>query len=272
MGSWALVVPREEVDRLDGTHVFAAPHPRLAAHVLSYTAQDFRQYERRTWRIAPLGVITLAIDFETPIRRLESGMVLPFSSVAGLRDRPMVIEESPGHSRGISIGLTPLGAFSLLGLPLKEIANTNVGLTELLGVRGRVLTEELAETRGWAARFRLLDERFTEWLSDGHALDAPVFGAWRHLENTGGRVRIDRLADQIGWTRQHLNLRFREQIGLSLKTAGRVARLRHAAVLMTGGLSLAEIAAVAGYADQAHLNRDFRALTGCTPTEYRRKW
>ncbi|WP_236809152.1 helix-turn-helix domain-containing protein [Amycolatopsis albispora] len=250
--------------------MFASPHPRLAAHVLSYTAQDYRQHERRVWRTTPLGVLTLSVDFESPVRRLESGVVLPASAVIGLRDRPMVAEELPGRSRGISVGLTPLGAYALFGLPLREIANSVVSVTDLLGARGRRLTEELAEARGWAARFRLLDERLGAWLGAG--LDAPVLGAWQRLQHTGGRVRIDRLAGEIGWTRQHLNRRFREQIGLGLKTAGRIARLSRAAVLMTGPRPLAEIAAVTGYADQAHLNRDFRALTGCTPTEYRRKW
>ncbi|MBN6033800.1 AraC family transcriptional regulator [Amycolatopsis sp. 195334CR] len=269
MGDWALVVPTEEVDRLDGGHVFASPHPRLAAHVLSYTAQDYRQHERRTWRMTPLGVLTLSIDFEAPVRRLESGVDLPASAVIGLRDRPLVAEELPGRSCGISIGLTPLGAYALFGLPLREIANSVVGLADLLGTRGDLLVEELAETRGWAARFRLLDERFTAWL--GAELEAPVLGAWQRLQHTGGRLRVDRLAEEIGWTRQHLNRRFREQIGLSLKATARVARLNRAAVLMNGPHALAEIAAITGYADQAHLNRDFRALTGCTPTEYRRK-
>jgi AraC-like DNA-binding protein len=36
--------------------------------------------------------------------------------------------------------------------------------------------------------------------------------------------------------------------------------------------TIAEIAADCGYADHAHLDREFRSLAGCTPTEYVAGW
>jgi AraC-like DNA-binding protein len=57
---------------------------------------------------------------------------------------------------------------------------------------------------------------------------------------------------------------------LGPKTVARILRLQRASLIMTqpSPPPAAEIAHRCGYADQAHLNRDFRALTGITPTEF----
>ncbi|MFD8993518.1 helix-turn-helix domain-containing protein [Streptomyces abikoensis] len=75
----------------------------------------------------------------------------------------------------------------------------------------------------------------------------------------------------MGWSRQHLNVRFSQEVGLSPKTLTRIARLQRAMALMrsTRPPSLADAAAMCGYTDQSHLNRDFRLLTGCTPARCR---
>jgi AraC-like DNA-binding protein len=60
--------------------------------------------------------------------------------------------------------------------------------------------------------------------------------------------------------------RFREHIGLPPKTVARVLRFEQAVRLAEETeLSWLEIALRCGYYDQAHLIRDFRAISGCTP-------
>jgi AraC-like DNA-binding protein len=271
--AWTLVVSQQEVARTPAERVFGVPHPRLSAHVLSYTAHDYRQMDLMPWRMTPLGVIVVTIDFEAPlIRRYLApdplqGQDFPLSPVMGLRDRPLTLEVA-GPSRGIGLGLTPLGAYALFGLPLRELANLNVSLTDLIDAGP--LIEQLAEAPDWSARFQLLDGYLTARLRHGPTLSRPVLGAWHRLMSSPGRLRITTLAEEIGWTRQHLNARFRELIGLTPKTVARIARLHYAASLMglPSAPSWSEVALRSGYADQPHLNRDFRALTGCTPSEY----
>ncbi|ALG08556.1 hypothetical protein AOZ06_17995 [Kibdelosporangium phytohabitans] len=99
--------------------------------------------------------------------------------------------------------------------------------------------------------------------------------AWRRLCRSGGRIRVAQLAAEVGWTRRHLLTRFREQIGLAPKTAARVIRFQHALRLLQHPerrLSLAGLAQTTGYSDQAHLTREFRALTGATPLELAAGW
>jgi transcriptional regulator GlxA family with amidase domain len=60
--------------------------------------------------------------------------------------------------------------------------------------------------------------------------------------------------------------RFRDHIGLPPKAAARVIRLdRAVSALRSGTPRVADVAAVCGYADQAHLGRELRELGGITP-------
>ncbi|WP_249715084.1 helix-turn-helix domain-containing protein [Rhizomonospora bruguierae] len=81
------------------------------------------------------------------------------------------------------------------------------------------------------------------------------------------------LAREIGWSTRYLSRRFAE-IGLAPKVAGRVARFDRARRLMVargGAYPLAALAADCGYADQAHLTREFGALAGAPPARWWRE-
>ncbi|UUV31862.1 helix-turn-helix domain-containing protein [Amycolatopsis roodepoortensis] len=260
MGGWGLVVPRRDIVRAPGERVLRWPHPALAAHVSSYVAHDLPDAGTHSWQVTPLSVLTWVIDLDPPAR----GPEIPVSPVLGLRDRPLRVDQA-GASRGIVVTLTPLGSYALFGIPLRELATSVVAASDLLPSAS--LTEQLAEAADWPERFRLLDEYLAARLARGPALARPVRYAWDRL--CAGSVRVDVLADEIGWSRQHLNVRFREQIGLNPRTVGRIARLNRVLALLDRlpSLSWAEVAHSSGYSDQAHLVREFRALTGCSPTE-----
>ncbi|WP_153068672.1 helix-turn-helix domain-containing protein, partial [Streptomyces orinoci] len=93
---------------------------------------------------------------------------------------------------------------------------------------------------------------------------------WRRLTGPAA-APISALADEVGWSRQHLTARFRQEVGLSPKTLGRIARLQRVMALMRGTRppSWAEAAARCDYTDQSHLIRDFRLLTGYSPAGLR---
>ncbi|BFU46742.1 helix-turn-helix domain-containing protein [Krasilnikovia sp. MM14-A1004] len=70
------------------------------------------------------------------------------------------------------------------------------------------------------------------------------------------------LAETFQLSARQLHRRCRAAFGYGPKALGRILRLRRALALAETGHPFAEVAAVAGYADQAHLCRDVRALAG----------
>ncbi|UKD58703.1 AraC family transcriptional regulator [Amycolatopsis sp. FU40] len=256
MAEWSLVVPRRDITASRGLHVFGSPR---VPGVLDYAGHDFPPSAELPWRVTPLGAITMILDFAAPAR------TLPLSPVLGLRDRPLLVSQA-GPAKGITVALTPPAAHALFGVPLRLLANATVSATDLLGRDAVLLAEQLASAPDWTARFALLDGFLLPRVRSGPALARPVHAAWHRLASAP--VRVDAVAAEIGWSRQHLTVRFREQIGLSPRTVGRIARLHRAVSRLPAARSWAELALNCGYADQSHLNRDFRSLTGCTPTEY----
>lgn len=190
-------------------------------------------------------------------------------ALAGLQLTPALI--GVGHRQeGVTIELTPLGARTLLGVRSRELWNTTVEAETVLGRAARELHERLQEPSTWAERFAACDDVLARVLGGGPALPAPLRRAWEVLVASHGTVGVTALADQVGWSRRHLTQRFSDEFGLSPKAAGRVVRFDRARRLLASPQrpSLAEIAALCGYADQPHLTRDFVRLAGCPPAAW----
>jgi AraC-like DNA-binding protein len=170
----------------------------------------------------------------------------------------------------LEVLLGPLEAYRLLGLPMNRLSGDTVDLVEVLGAGGRRLAEQLRDTPSWRQRFALVDRFLLERLDRGPRPSPEVGWAWRRLVATGGAVPIRHLACEVGWSHKHLLTRFRQQVGLRPKTAARLIRLVGVLRYLDGRrpLDWGRVAAEVGYADQAHLAREFRQFTGTTPTAF----
>ncbi len=84
---------------------------------------------------------------------------------------------------------------------------------------------------------------------------------------SGGIEPIGRLAEASSLGARQFRRRFEAATGLSPKQYASVQRVRRALILSLEGPSWAEVAADAGYADQAHLSRSVRSRFGAAPRE-----
>lgn len=133
---------------------------------------------------------------------------------------------------------------------------------ELEGARS--LDDRLAALEGWTrSRLQRVPDRARA-----------IVGACRSLA-AAPQIAIDRIADELGIGVRTLHRDIVAACGYGPKTLQRIMRVQRAlrAAHAAGPTArLGDVALVAGFADQAHMTRDFRSITGFTPTAYLRDW
>jgi AraC-like DNA-binding protein len=256
--------------------------PPLRGVVRRLVAYDETSATPLRRRQAPTPTCTLVLGLGAPLR-VDGRAVGSF--LGGLSDAA-ALTEFRGHQAGVQVDLAPLGLLRLLGAPGREVTGAPVVVGDLValspaGAALAALPARLAGLEDWSARLALVTDTLAGLLTDSVAAPDPeVAHAWRRLERAGGRVPVPALAAEVGWSRRHLSRRFAAQVGLPPTTTARVLRFRRAADLLVprpgelGGISrrIGDVAQDAGYADHAHLDREFRALAGCTPQDYVAGW
>ncbi|MEU1888025.1 helix-turn-helix domain-containing protein [Micromonospora sp. WMMD987] len=200
----------------------------------------------------------------SPTRVLPDGCLdLLWSSRSGLvvagPDRTAQWSVSTPGERWRGVRLPPGVGPAVFGVPAADLRDQRIPLDALWGreagrLAGRLGDAPTAADLAGAAADRL----------------ARVGGA----DPLGPRVAallaagatVAATAAEVGLGPRALHRRSQALFGYGPKTLARILRLRRALVLAGRGTGLAEVAARAGYADQAHLTRDVRDLTGVPPT------
>ncbi len=252
-----------------GDRFLTAPADRTGAlvSVVGYASERERPVDHRG---LPSPFLTFIVTLDEPVvlatgsgeRRL--GIVL-----AGLHTEPEIVR-MPLRQSGVQAAVHPLAARALFGLPAGELAGLSLEGDEVLGAAASRLRERLVEAAGWRERFQILAAE-THAASSGCGARPEVVEAWRLLAASRGRMRIGELAERVFLSRRRLSTVFAAEFGLAPKEAARTMRFTHAVArigkgVRAGSLELASLAAECGYADQSHLDREFRRFAGILPS------
>jgi AraC-like DNA-binding protein len=256
---------------------FRAPAPPLRG-LVSYHGYDVRGLAPGRHRGLPSPYLTLVVTFGPglELERPDGGRDRFAACVGGLHEVPERIVHD-GRQSGVHLTVHPLAARALFGLPAAALATVTVEAADVLGAAGPDPAPRIADTEdaGWEARFAALDDVLLHLLHRDAAVPGAadeVRHAWRVL-TAPEPAGVGALARDVGWSGDHLGRRFRAEFGVGPKVAARMARFDRARRDVArragdGTLALADVAATHGYADQAHLAREFRSLAGCSPTRW----
>jgi AraC-like DNA-binding protein len=168
----------------------------------------------------------------------------------------------------------PGGALPFLGVPLGELTDRRIPLDDLWGPAARafadVMEPDSLQARAAHAE-RVLGTRLR---SSQRRDDDLVRHAVALLRRARGSVGVREAAAALGVGERRLQRAFDHAVGLGPKALARVLRFRRLLAAIdrartTGAPARwAALALEAGYADQPHLVREFKALAGVTPSRY----
>ncbi len=155
-------------------------------------------------------------------------------------------------------------------MPACELLDSRVPLTDLWGMApADRLAEQLAAAASPAAAAGILDHAVADLASGAPAPDPLIDELVAMYETTppaaDRAVQFASRAMSVGERRLHRHCR--AAVGYGPKMLERVLRFQRARRIARGTTSLALVAALAGYADQAHLSRECRGLAGTTPSD-----
>ncbi len=255
------------------------PHPALAGLVGGYHGYRIVDSAPGVHRGLPSRALTLVLSFDEP---LDVGWL----DRDGTRDRYWVVASGlssgpaaithQGRQFGVQVDVTPAGARALFGMPAAAIADDLVSLQDLVGRDEHRIYDAVASGGDWQQRFAALDHELLRLRAARSAATGSVrpelTEAWRWLGRHVGSGTVGALAAEVGWSGRHLTEQFRAEYGLGPKQVARIVRFDRARFMLARPAPppLAAVAADCGYADQAHLTREWREFSGCTPTQWRR--
>lgn len=246
------------VSQFAGIYREWAPDAALRDHVRCVWVNDLSKSQNEWIRVVPDGCADI----------VWTGTSL---LVAG-PDTQSILDRLPRAAVVVGLRFHPGAALSWLGAPLSEIVNSRVALAEFWRSDAECLFDKVSGTRGAPEIASTLESFLLKRLAGIGPVDRQI----SFLRGAAGdychpsRMSVDRLAGCMGMSERTLRRRCLDAFGYGFKTLDRVLRFQRFVRLAAHASkdSLAELAARAGYADQAHLTREVQRMSGATAGEF----
>jgi AraC-like DNA-binding protein len=253
-------------------YVSRAPRPPLdgLVHDIYYLAGE-PPYRRLTLPAAPapLLIVNLGAPFHIRAGNAVEAAEYADGYVVSTPTRAWDFNY-PIPSRSVGVHFKPWGLAPFLPMAAVELCDRPATIEQ---VWGRPTIAELRDQLAGAAEpdqmLTLLEEALMRQLREIHGLDL-VRHASAAIAATAGTVPIGDLMAAGGVSSTYLARVFKEIIGVTPKRLARAHRFSTTVLAIDPAepIDWADLAARAGYFDQAHFAHEFREFTGFTPTRY----
>ena len=246
------------VSQFAGMYREWAPQASLREHVRCLWINDLSESRSETLQVVPDGCVDIVWTGEA-------------ICVAGPDTRP-VLARLPRGAAVVGARFHPGAAFAWLHEPLDEIVNLRIPLAEFWRDDSKRFLDQTAKGRSAKELAAELEDLLVSRLA-GVAPSDPRIAFLRRAAGDNcmpTRVRLSFLATHLGLSERTLRRRCLDAFGYGFKTLERVLRFQRFFQLARRPEkhNLADMAADAGYADQAHMTREVQRMTTTTAGEF----
>lgn len=223
-------------------------------------------------RIVPDGCMEMIFHYGDLYKQYTSTgetMLQPRCFVFGQITAPLEIEPT-GISGIIAARFQPEGFFPFASLPLSEMNDRAIPLTELFESNCTTFEEKVLHATHNIDRVRLIEIFLLEKLQTAEVITRIASSAVQVLLESKGQYTMNEISDRLQVNRRQLERKFSEATGMSPKQFSKISRLQAALKLIGQGAfnNLTDLALETGYYDQAHFIKDFREFTGVSPKQF----
>jgi AraC-like DNA-binding protein len=166
----------------------------------------------------------------------------------------------------------PFGMSKILNTSAGELKNKIIDLESVLGNNVRTLDDFLCKKVSNLEVAESLNSFFSQLLKEFETRLYPmVMAATNWIMERNGLFKAEELIDFTGYNQRNIERAFHNLVGIAPKKLGSIIKLHHFLGEIKGTGSKYNFTSNvfdAGYFDQAHLIREFRKITGLTPTTY----
>lgn len=191
---------------------------------------------------------------------------MPQSMIVGPHLTRVDIRMAHANTMVILVGFQPGGLHRLLRLPMHELLDKPMDASLMLGKDIDLVTGQLSETNDEEKLVEIVQQYLLQRSQHLKPL-LPVEKVLIEILQQQRILNVDQLAREAFVSVRQLERQFKERTGLSPKIFSRLMRFSQAWLLRErrAGMSWTSIAHTCGYADQAHMIRDFKEFAGVSP-------
>jgi AraC-like DNA-binding protein len=255
------------LQRIHGIKATVPTHPLLSdvvERIADWDVPDGEVARKLAPKTAPSTAPFVVVQYRTPF---ESDRHQGYVHVACVVRSGAPTLRPNGPVGAVIVRLRPETANRLMGTRMQEFLDEKIDLCNLFKMGELAQLEDaLRRAPDSATRFVAIESFLLQNLRETRPL--PVACRAAQILRRNPALSIRRLATQLEVSERHLSRVFRAMYGSGPKEFARFTRLERVVAMRQAGRPWVDIAHACGFADQAHMIRDFEAISGESPQQF----